>query len=166
MSDVNSTVRKARARAEAFKRDQVSTERAATAAEERARTAKQALKKAKKESKEARKAARKARRAAAAASRAFKKASARIKKAEAAAAKDHKIVETSAPRAKSVVKRRESTGRKTTAKSTVRPSSMKSAPPARKVRRPRRVARTAAPVPAIEASPEAETFVLPHSVGP
>lgn len=83
MSDIDSAIRKARARAETAERDLSITERDAAAARERAQRAKLTLKKAKKEYKKASKAARKARKAADAASTAFVKATARVTRAEA-----------------------------------------------------------------------------------
>jgi hypothetical protein len=90
MGDADSTVRKARAQAEAAEHELKSTERAAAAAQERAQRAKLALKKAKKDSKKAAKAARKARKAADAASEAFTKATARVTKAESHMSATHK----------------------------------------------------------------------------
>jgi colicin import membrane protein len=87
MSDVDSAVRKTRAKAKAAENEQVAAERAASAAEERARHAKLALKKAKKESRKATKSARKARKAAEAAQQSFAKAAARVARAEADVAK-------------------------------------------------------------------------------
>lgn len=180
MAYVNAELSKARLRADAFKREQVSAERAATTAKERARNAKRALKEAKKASKEARKEARKARRTAAAAGKALTKALARVKKFEGGVDKNHvekkstptpvtsvaKSAATNARPQKAAAKRKEIAAVKASPTKVTRPRSTRIAPASRAAARPRRIASPAAPAPAADASAEADMFVLPDTDRP